>query len=128
MPLVRVPGQPFGALVDHADGRRGRLCLGRGSPADRSRLIRSVFVRIILPGSKRIQVIALVAIALILGTSLCLFDQEDLSGGDLCFSIFTTAVGLPMVFSSVPAGYLLTARGNPYHSYSRDLPTPPPKA
>src|SRR5262245_40556126 len=31
MPLLRVPRQFFGALVDHLDGRRGRLCL-RGPP------------------------------------------------------------------------------------------------
>ena len=31
MPLLRVPRQPFGALVDHLDGRRGRLCV-RGPP------------------------------------------------------------------------------------------------
>jgi hypothetical protein len=32
MPRARVPGQPFQALVDHADGRRGRLCV-RAPPA-----------------------------------------------------------------------------------------------
>jgi len=31
MSLDRVPGQPFDALVDHADGRRGPLCV-RGPP------------------------------------------------------------------------------------------------
>jgi hypothetical protein len=30
MPLV--PGPPFDALGDHADGRRGRLCLSRCLP------------------------------------------------------------------------------------------------
>ena len=29
MPLDRVPGHPFDALVDHADGRRGRLPVRR---------------------------------------------------------------------------------------------------
>src|SRR5690349_15918961 len=31
MPLLRVLWQLFGALVDHLDGRRGRLCV-RGPP------------------------------------------------------------------------------------------------
>ncbi len=31
MPLDRAPGQHFGALVDHADGRRGHSFL-RGPP------------------------------------------------------------------------------------------------
>jgi hypothetical protein len=31
MPLDRVPGQHFGALVDHENGLRGRSCL-RGPP------------------------------------------------------------------------------------------------
>lgn len=34
VPPVRVPGQPFDALVDHADGRRGRSCVPRtGEPS-----------------------------------------------------------------------------------------------
>ncbi len=45
MPLVRVPGQFFDALVDHADGLRGHLCLRALPPAlfkrprNRSRLL-----------------------------------------------------------------------------------------
>ncbi len=35
MPLNRVPGQPFDALVDHADGRRGCLCIRRPARPDR---------------------------------------------------------------------------------------------
>ncbi len=31
MPLFRIRGQSFGALVDHADDQRGRSCL-RGPP------------------------------------------------------------------------------------------------
>lgn len=37
MPLDRVPGQPFQALVDRADGWRGRSCLLGGSPVSLSR-------------------------------------------------------------------------------------------
>lgn len=32
MPLARVPGQLFDALVGHAGGRRGRSCLGGPPP------------------------------------------------------------------------------------------------
>ena len=50
MPLNRVPGKPFGALVDHVDGRGGRSCVcpHREAPANRPRRVRSVFVLILL--------------------------------------------------------------------------------
>lgn len=54
MPLVRVPAQFFDALVDHASGLRGHLCLRALLPAlfkrprNRSRLLSCVFLGLLL--------------------------------------------------------------------------------
>jgi len=74
------------------------------------------------------RVMVLVAIAVIAGVGLCLFDAADVPGGDLCASSFTVIIGLLLPMPLAPMGRFLPAPVPAYWFSPSDLPSPPPRA
>jgi len=73
------------------------------------------------------RVMGLVAIAVVAGVGLCLFDSADTAGGDLCTSPFTTATPLLLAIPLGPAGRFIPGVALAYRLSPPDLPSPPPK-
>jgi len=74
------------------------------------------------------RTVALVVIALTVGTGLCPFDTDHAAGGDLCLSLLATTTWLVVSTPLTPTGRCLPAIAPAYYRYSPDLPLPPPKA
>ena len=81
-----------------------------------------------MPKGALAQLVVLAAIAMIVGTGLCLLDTDDAARGDLCLSLLATLIALFPGLSLIPTDYLVPAFVHAYRRYPSDLPAPPPKA
>ncbi|MBI3029044.1 MAG: hypothetical protein HYY64_06005 [Candidatus Rokubacteria bacterium] len=81
-----------------------------------------------MPKGALAQLVVLAAIAMIVGTGLCLLDTDDAARGDLCLSLLATLIVLFPGLSLTPTGHLVPVLAHAYRRYPSDLPAPPPKA
>ncbi|MBI3003357.1 MAG: multicopper oxidase domain-containing protein [candidate division NC10 bacterium] len=87
------------------------------------RLRRRLWMRLRILG----RVTILVAIVVIGGLALCLFDHADAASGDLCTSSFVGTIGLLLAVPLSMGDRFLSAPAPGYRLFTPDLPSPPPR-
>jgi hypothetical protein len=74
------------------------------------------------------RVVALVAVTLVIGATLCVFDADDATGPDLCGLLLLPVVGLAVMDPRLLVGRLVPVLIPIHLADPLDRPVPPPRA